>query len=101
MSAKLLPFTRSFLRPSDWSAQELAEFYRVEAALIQAGLLIESERGLSDEGEPWFAFCRSEDGEVIVHIARLDNEYLLAGPAYDGLARGNDIRSLVQNLVAR
>ena len=58
-------------RLRDWTAQELAEFYRVEAALVTSGMRVESERGLSDEGDPWFIFCRSEDKEVIAHFARI------------------------------
>ncbi len=51
----------SFFRPAatcrgGWSQQELAEFYRVEAALVRAGLQIGSEQGLSDEADPWFVF---------------------------------------------
>ena len=85
----------------DWSSREMAEFYRVESALIQAGLKIESDRGVSDEGDPWFAFCRPDDSEVIVHIARIGGIYILAGPSYDGIASGSDIGALVRDLVTR
>ena len=47
---------------------------------------MDPERGLSDEGDPWFAFCRPDDGEVIVHIAQIGGVYVLAGPSYDGIA---------------
>jgi hypothetical protein len=93
-------FQRLYL-PRDWSPQELAEFYRVEAAMVQAGLKVDTERGLSDEGEPWFVFCRADTGDVIVHIARLNGLYILAGPAYQGIASGREIRSLVRDLIAR
>ncbi len=59
MTAKVLPFLRRRAELRDWSAQELAEFYRVESVLIQAGLRVTSARGLTDEGEPWFVFCRA------------------------------------------
>jgi hypothetical protein len=101
VSAAVLPFFRPLHRPRDWSTQDLAEFYRVEAALVQAGIQVETDRGLSDEGDPWFAFCRAADGEVVIHIARVDGVYILAGAAYYGIARGDDIRSLIQDLVSR
>jgi hypothetical protein len=85
----------------DWSQQELAEFYRVEAALVQAGMRIESDRGVTDEGDPWFVFCRGEDGETFIHFARIDGEYLIAGPAYEGLAKGWDFPALVRDLISR
>jgi hypothetical protein len=100
MTASVVSFFRARRPQQDWSGQELAEFYRVEAALIQAGLRVETDRGLSDDGEPWFVFCRP-DGEVFIHIARISGLYVLAGPAYDGLAKGENIRALVEDLVSR
>src|SRR5262245_42917164 len=101
MSGNVVSIERLVRRSRDWSPQELAEFYRVESALVQAGLNIDTERGLTDEGEPWFAFCRRDDGEVIVHIARIGGSYTLAGPAYGGIISGPDIGTLVRDLVAR
>jgi hypothetical protein len=101
MSSNVVKLERPFQRNWDWSPRELAEFYRVESALIQAGLRIDTERGLSDEGDPWFAFCRQDTGEVIVHMARIDGDYILAGPTYEGISCGRDIESLVCDLISR
>ena len=105
MAAQVLSFFQRSPRfapqPADWTQQELAEFYRVESALIRAGIRVGTDRGLSDENEPWFVFYRSDDGEVVIHFARIDGEYLIAGPAYEEIARGFDFTALVRNLVAR
>jgi uncharacterized membrane protein YgcG len=85
---------------ADWTQQELAEFYRVESALIRAGIRVGTDRGMSDENEPWFCFYRLDDGEVVIHFARIDGEYLIAGPAYEEIARGIDFTALVRNMVA-
>ena len=85
----------------DWSAQDLAEFYRVESALIQGGMRVVTDRGLSDEGDPWFVFCREHDGEPIAHFARIDGQYVIASPAYEGMTRGLDFRVMVQELIER
>ena len=45
MSANVIQLERIFRRSWDWSSREMAEFYRVESALIQAGLKIDTERG--------------------------------------------------------
>lgn len=87
--------------PIGWSQQELAEFYRVENALTRAGISVGTDRGLSDEGEPWFIFFRADDGEVVIHFARIDGQYLIAGPAYEEIARGHDFSGLVRNMLAR
>jgi hypothetical protein len=84
----------------DWTQSELAQFYRVEWALGQAGISVETDRGLSDEGDPWFAFCRASDAEVVIHIAREGDTYLLAGFLSETIQRGRDFGSLVERLLA-
>ncbi len=103
MAAQILSFAAARLREPasrDWSSQELAEFYRVESALMQAGLALESERGLSDEGEPWFVFCRVDTGEVFIHFARVDGVYVVDGAAFGSPARGRDFGALVRDLIS-
>ena len=87
-------------RSCDWTQQELAEFYRVEASLVRANIEIETDRGRSDEGDPWFVFCNASTGEIIVHFARFDGIYLVASPALDGCARGRDFRALIEAQIA-
>ena len=105
MTAQVLSFfqrsPRYAPKPADWTQQELAEFYRVESALIRAGIRVGTDRGMSDENEPWFVFYRSDDGEVVIHFARIDGEYIIAGPAYEEIARGFDFTALVRNMVSR
>ena len=76
-SNQVLSFFRASER-GDWNQRELAEFYRVEDALTKSGVAISTDRGLTDEGEPWFVFCRQDDEEVIVHFARIGGEYVVA-----------------------
>ena len=83
----------------DWTQQELAEFYRVEAALIRGGLLVDVDRGLTDEGDPWLVFCRRDSGEVIAHFARTGGQYVVASSALSGVARGRDFRLLLTELM--
>ena len=45
-----------------WDNQDLADFYRAIEILKQAGLDLESDAGLTDEGDPWFVFMRPEMG---------------------------------------
>jgi len=94
-----LSFLRSRLTSRDWTTQEIAEFYRVESALVQAGLSIATDRGLSDEGDPWFVFCRQDTQEVIAHFARINNQYVIVSSAFSGIARGTDFRALVNELL--
>lgn len=85
--------------PSDWSQQELAELYRVEDTLVQAGMSVETERGLTEEGDPWFVFCRQETGEVIIHFARCDGVYIAVGSFFEGVLAGNSFAAIVRQFL--
>src|SRR5262249_37853219 len=98
-TARILSFLGARRLSGDWTQQELAEFYRVESALLQNGLLVVTERGLSDEGDPWFVFCLSQNEEVIAHFARIDGYYFVVSSAFSGVARGRDFKLLVRELM--
>jgi hypothetical protein len=103
-SGLVLSFLRRPANSTDWNQQELAEFYRVESALLQGGLSITTDRGISDEGDPWFVFCRADDEraddeEVIAHFARIDREYLIVSNLHSGVARGSDFRHLIRQMI--
>lgn len=97
----VVSFVRSAVAAQDgWSQQELAEFYRVEAALLRAGLQVCTEQGLTDLAEPWFVFCHPS-GDVIIHFARIDGLYLIDSEVFDGPIRGPDFRALVNQIADR
>ncbi|MFN3253746.1 hypothetical protein [Roseibium album] len=82
----------------DWTNQELADLYRVESLLVQAGIKMSTGRGVTDENDPWFVFCR-EDGDVFVHLARADGRYLLDSLGLSGLLEGPDFATLIDTFV--
>ena len=84
----------------DWSNQELADLYRVRQVLANAGAPVITDRGLSDEGDPWFVFC-GEDGEVFVHLCRIDGLYLLDSPNLEEPLRGFGFNDLVDGFMRR
>jgi hypothetical protein len=82
----------------DWSNQELADLYRVEALLVQANIRISTGRGLTDEGDPWFVFCK-EDGDVFVHLARTEGSYLLDSPGLGEILHGSAFTVLIERFI--
>jgi hypothetical protein len=100
-SGLVLSFFRRSAPSSDWSQQELAEFYRVESVLLQGGLSVSTDRGITDEGDPWFVFCRADNEEVIAHFARIAYEYVVASSFHTGAARGRDFRKLIRDMLDR
>ena len=97
-SNQVLSFFRACER-GDWSQPELAEFYRVEDALTKSGVGISADRGLTDEGEPWFVFFRQDNEEVIVHFARIGGEYVVASSFAEAVFRGRNFQTLVRELL--
>ena len=97
-SNPVLSFFRACER-GDWSQRELAEFYRVEDALTKSGVVISTDRGLTDEGEPWFVFFRQDNEEVIVHFARIGSEYVVASNFTEAVFRGRNFQTLVRELL--
>jgi len=98
-SGLVLAFMRRPSNPADWSQQELAEFYRVESALLQGGLSVSTDRGVSDEGDPWFVFCRADNEDVIAHFARIDREYVVVSNLSAEPARSTDFRRLIRQVI--
>lgn len=79
---RILPFRRPapsehLLGARDWSQQELADFYRAHRLLVQNGVSIGLDRGLSDVGEPWMVFYDTATQDVFLHIARIDGRCVL------------------------
>jgi len=84
-----------------WNNQELAEFYRVSDIMAHAGLKVESESGVSDEGEPWFVFVRADTEEVIAHFAKIDGVFIAVSSVTQDIYRGSDVRDLINQLLER
>jgi hypothetical protein len=87
--------------PRGWSARDLTELYRVEATLTQSGLRVNSILGVTDEGDPWFVLCRTDEDEVILRFSRIGGKYVVSSPAYFGDAAGGDLHALVENTIER
>lgn len=98
-SALVLSFRRPSSNSQDWSQEELAEFYRVESALLQSGFGVTTDRGVSDEGDPWFVFCREDTEDVIAHFARIGREYIISSSFQPGVLCGRDFRTLVREIL--
>ena len=78
----------------DWSNQELADLFRVKRLLDSAGVPNEIDRGVTDEGDPWFIFC-GHDQEVFIHLCRIDGLYLLDSPNLRQPLTGFDFNELI------
>jgi len=80
----------------DWTNQELANLFRVKSLLNTAGVPSDVERGLTDEGDPWFIFCDGQ-GEVFIHLCRINQIYLLDSPNLTQPLTGRDFNDLIDS----
>jgi len=99
LNASVLAFPCRAKGSKPWTNDELAELYRVVDILARAGLVVETDLGLSDEGDPWFVFCRADTGDVIAHFARIDGQFVAASVAVDKTYKGANFRQIVDKMV--
>jgi hypothetical protein len=88
-------------RNQDWSKHEQALLHRAVGLLREAGHSIETDAGVTDEGDPWFVFCDAESGDVIAHFARIGGTYLVCAPALNGALQGRNFAVLIERFLQR
>jgi hypothetical protein len=89
------------VRPTGWSAHELALFSRTVKLLSSGGLRIETDYGLTDEGEPWLVFCHGESGDIFGHFARLREGYVACIPFRSHGLRGWQLPDVLSRFLRR
>lgn len=101
MSAVVLSLREIFShnKSYDWTNQERANLTRVMETLERAGFRAELEVGLSDESDPWAVFCRSDTGDVIVHIARIDDVYVFDSAVLNIILRGDNFNDIIEQFL--
>jgi hypothetical protein len=67
--------------------------------LWNVGLALETDSGVTDEGEPWFVFCDDLSGEIFAHFARIGREYVVCAPWLNRLLTGIILRQLVDHFI--
>ena len=82
-----------------WSNQETAEFFRISHFMEQAGLSVELEKGVTDEGDPWLVFIRRDTGDVIAHFARINGRFISVSSVTDSIFEGPNVRSVVDQML--
>ncbi len=84
----------------DWSNQELASLYRAQRLLSLTGVSFDVDRGLSDEGDPWFVFM-DDANQVLVHFCRIEGRYCMDSAAQSELLTADSLEALVSNFARR
>lgn len=94
----ILSFSDRFARrtaAADWSSQEMADFYRAHRLLVQHGVDIGLDRGVTDEGEPWAVFFDAASQDVFLHIARIGGKCILVCESLSINISARDVSGLI------
>jgi hypothetical protein len=82
-----------------WSKHELGHLHRAAKLMWAGGLSIETDCGVTDEGDPWFVFCDAESGDIVAHFARMDSKYIACVPFRDGALTGRVLSDLIEQFL--
>ncbi|WP_427026405.1 hypothetical protein ACP4J4_19810 (plasmid) [Aureimonas ureilytica] len=93
------PNTLPLPAKTPWQNQDLAELYRVRDRLCAAGLEVETEAGVTDEGDPWFVYAQAGTDNVVVHIARIDSEIHVINCVTGGTYVGPSFREVSDRML--
>jgi hypothetical protein len=85
----------------DWAKDDLAQLNRAADVLRHSGCPLETDGGITDEGEPWFAFCHAASGDVVAHFARISGTYIVSAPFLQGSLRALALPDLIERFLDR
>jgi hypothetical protein len=91
-----LPDARTHRR--GWSKQELTVLRHAANVLSATGLSLETDSGVTDEGEPWFVFCDASGG-VFAHFARISGTFVVYGLCINGSLTERVLPDLVERFL--
>lgn len=95
--ALIFPFLDRLAGARDWSGAERARLADLAARLPgQSG--VEAVFGRSETGEPW-CVVTDADGEVLVHVARIDGKVVVHDLAADAMQEGDTLWSALEHLL--
>ena len=94
---QLIPFVP---RPvgGDWTAAERDRLGELARKLEAQGAHVDATHGVSDAGDPWCVIT-DDQGEVLVHVARIDGRFVVHDAAADVVQAGDTLWSAFTRLL--
>lgn len=95
----VIPFTPRANADGGWSAAERARLAELAERLSAAeGVKVEAVYGVTDEGDPW-CVIKDENEEVLVHVARIDGQFVIHDAAADAIQEGDSLWTACDRLL--
>ena len=83
---------------TDWSLLELSILEQARKTLEYRGGHVETECGITDEGDPWLVFCDADTSNVLCHVARLGSDKYVACVPFDNVGTtGNALADVLDD----
>jgi len=86
---------------ADWSKKELGYLERAAHFVRKLGISVETDYGVTDEGEPWFVICDAGSDEVLAHFCRIRGRYIACAPFLESSLTGNVFSDLIECFLDR
>jgi len=84
-----------------WSKHELSYLDCAAKFFAANGTIVESDSGVTDEGDPWFVFWDKVSDEIVAHFARIDGHYIACVPFRDRAVTGYVLADLIDQFLWR
>ena len=86
---------------ADWSKKELGYLERAAHLVRKLGISVETDHGVTDEGEPWFVICDASSDEVLAHFCRTQGRYIACAPFLESSLVGHTFADLIERVLDR
>jgi len=97
--AQIVPFVTPLSARGDFSAEERARLCELAERYAAAGVRVEVIFGATEEGDPW-CVVKDEAEEVLIHVARIGDTFMVHYALDDALRQGQDLRSVLRERLA-
>lgn len=92
----VVPFIARVRSSGDWTAAERARLEELADRLsAEGGARVEAVFGATDAGDPW-CVVTDENGDVLIHVARIDGRFVVHSAVDDALSEGADLHAALR-----
>jgi hypothetical protein len=96
---QIVPLVTRLGARGDFSAEERARLSELAERYGAAGVRVEVIFGATEEGDPW-CVVKDEAEEVLIHVARIGDTFVVHYALDDALRQGQDLRSVLRERLA-